>query len=526
MSFSPLSLDRKSSKSLTALRLQLAGRVRLLVGCVVLLASASAWAQPTSGTGSCSGSVNGGMLAGTVGIALPDMTSIQAASVPFTFSGADCTCSTDDLLLDIFLTSTLPSSTTGTLEFWVGAGCDTNTTARTTQGQTTCEKIDTNVAFAQFVQGTTPTGGHIFISIPARKLFSPVVNQCPNGTTNNGLFVLLFSGVSTSGPASAICSIPSLQLSSGLATPAQDVTAAPGDGAVTLSWTIPTGSTTLNYQVLCADANGNPGRSNPPANIYSTCVDGVMERRALNTGGSLPGGTDDAGTGTASLPLSTSSVPSDPDGVPPAPDATDDGGVSPSPTTGPTVSPLPAPFTQLDKSFVCSDSISSTTNQVRITGLTNGTQYQFVVLAIDNYGNPTWPVTNSVVNATPQPVEDLFRRYRDAGGGGSGFCFIATAAYGSYENRWVQVLREFRDVVLLPTDAGARFVDWYYAHSPGPAAYIAVHPFARALTRIALWPVIGFAAVWLYIPVWLKLAWLLTISGLLLFSRRRRLEPA
>ena len=67
---------------------------------------------------------------------------------------------------------------------------------------------------------------------------------------------------------------------------------------------------------------------------------------------------------------------------------------------------------------------------------------------------------------------------------------VTTAAWGSYENRWVRVLRQFRDVVLLPTHAGSRFVDWYYAHSPGPAAYIAVHPWARQLTRLALWPVI------------------------------------
>jgi hypothetical protein len=520
MSFPSPPLHRNHLISFAAFLLQNVRRVRALGVCLAVLAASPAFAQSTSGTGTCTG----GGLSGTVGIALPpadNPQSIQAASVPFAFSGADCQCMTDDLLLDIFLTGTFPSTTTGTLEFWVGSGCDTNTTARSTAGQTICQKITTTVGFSQFVQGTTPSGGHIYIPIPATALFAPVTNVCPSGTTSNGIFVLLFSGTmsATSGAPFATCSIPSLQLSSGQATAVTNVSAAAGDSAVTLSWSIPTGSTTLNYQILCADAAGNPGKTNPPANIYSACVDGVMERRALATGGTLPGSTDDAGIGSASF--TTESLPGG--GVPPAPEATDDMGEIADMATGSTttVSPLPAPFTQLDKSFVCSDQISSTTNSVRIDGLNNGTTYQFVVLAIDSYGNATWPVTNSVVTGTPQPVEDLYRRYRDAGGTASGFCFIATAAYGSYENRWVRVLRDFRDAVLLPTHAGTRFVDWYYAHSPGPASYIAAHSFARAVTRVALWPVIGFAAVWLYVPAWLKLLWLLAIGGLLALKRLR-----
>ena len=86
----------------------------------------------------------------------------------------------------------------------------------------------------------------------------------------------------------------------------------------------------------------------------------------------------------------------------------------------------------------------------RISGLINGQTYHFAILSVDAYGNAT---SSGDIIGAPQPTEDLWRRYRDAGGGGGG-CFIATAAFGSYENRWVWVLRDFRDQVLLAHDSG------------------------------------------------------------------------
>jgi uncharacterized protein (TIGR03382 family) len=54
----------------------------------------------------------------------------------------------------------------------------------------------------------------------------------------------------------------------------------------------------------------------------------------------------------------------------------------------------------------------------------------------------------------------------------------------------VQALREFRDRHLLTTPAGRAFVAYYYAHSPGIAAFIAKHDTARAATRVLLTPVV------------------------------------
>jgi len=73
------------------------------------------------------------------------------------------------------------------------------------------------------------------------------------------------------------------------------------------------------------------------------------------------------------------------------------------------------------------------------------------------------------------------------GSGGSG-CFIATAAYGSYLDPHVQVLRTFRDQRLLTNALGRAFVRAYYRHSPAIAALIAQSAFARRAVRCMLAP--------------------------------------
>lgn len=74
-------------------------------------------------------------------------------------------------------------------------------------------------------------------------------------------------------------------------------------------------------------------------------------------------------------------------------------------------------------------------------------------------------------------------------GGGSG-CFIATAAYGSYFEPHVKVLRDFRDSILLTNKLGQVFVNFYYSTSPPIADYIAKHESLKAMTRWALTPLV------------------------------------
>lgn len=65
-------------------------------------------------------------------------------------------------------------------------------------------------------------------------------------------------------------------------------------------------------------------------------------------------------------------------------------------------------------------------------------------------------------------------------------CFIATAAYGSSSAAEIDVLRSFRDDVLLRSCAGRDYVDFYYAASPPLARFIAEHEWLRVLVRKAL----------------------------------------
>jgi len=71
-----------------------------------------------------------------------------------------------------------------------------------------------------------------------------------------------------------------------------------------------------------------------------------------------------------------------------------------------------------------------------------------------------------------------------------GGCFIATAAYGSPLDRRIDILRRLRDHHLLTNAPGRAFVEFYYAHSPPIADYIAERDWLRALVRGGLWPLV------------------------------------
>jgi hypothetical protein len=65
----------------------------------------------------------------------------------------------------------------------------------------------------------------------------------------------------------------------------------------------------------------------------------------------------------------------------------------------------------------------------------------------------------------------------------SGGCFIATAAYGTPSAEQIDVLREFRDSVLLESTAGSLFVSLYYQLSPPVADFIAGNELLRTIVR-------------------------------------------
>ena len=67
-------------------------------------------------------------------------------------------------------------------------------------------------------------------------------------------------------------------------------------------------------------------------------------------------------------------------------------------------------------------------------------------------------------------------------------CFVATAVYGDIDAPEVQVLREFRDNVLMESDLGRKVVDFYYSGAgKRTAEFIETHiPSAIPLIRKGL----------------------------------------
>jgi len=63
-------------------------------------------------------------------------------------------------------------------------------------------------------------------------------------------------------------------------------------------------------------------------------------------------------------------------------------------------------------------------------------------------------------------------------------CFIATAAYGTETAKEIDILREFRDEVLLPNSLGAEFVSLYYKTSHPIANFISQHEVLRTAVRV------------------------------------------
>jgi hypothetical protein len=122
-----------------------------------------------------------------------------------------------------------------------------------------------------------------------------------------------------------------------------------------------------------------------------------------------------------------------------------------------------------------------------LTGLDFNTAYDFKCQLKYN-GTVIGGTTLQFTTSTPSPS-------------GSGGCFIATAAYGTPTAKQIDLLREFRDVVLLKSTVGSQFVALYYRVSPPIADFVAENELLTTLVRELLvdpivWIVEARADIW------------------------------
>jgi hypothetical protein len=112
----------------------------------------------------------------------------------------------------------------------------------------------------------------------------------------------------------------------------------------------------------------------------------------------------------------------------------------------------------------------SGTHAELLTGLESNTEYDFAAQLKHNEIEIEGTTLHFTTHNPPTPSP-------------FGGCFIATAAYGTPTAEQIDVLREFRDTVLLENTVGSQFVAWYYQFSPPVADFIAGNEFLRTLVR-------------------------------------------
>ncbi len=119
-----------------------------------------------------------------------------------------------------------------------------------------------------------------------------------------------------------------------------------------------------------------------------------------------------------------------------------------------------------------------------IYGLDDNSTYYFVARAVDVEGNESAD-SDEVCYETP---ESNIPHGGTSGNGGG--CFIATAAFGSYAEPRVRLLRDLRDQCLLTSTPGRWFVRMYYRYSPFWADLINIHAWCKPIVRLALMPLV------------------------------------
>jgi hypothetical protein len=132
-----------------------------------------------------------------------------------------------------------------------------------------------------------------------------------------------------------------------------------------------------------------------------------------------------------------------------------------------------------------------------VTNLDPNTRYYFALTAYDTSRNESdfSGEVSAVTGDEPDPAPSGGSTLTFTDSERSGGCFIATAAYGSYLDPHVTILREVRDALLIPSSLGKILVNLYYRYSPRMANLVGKNRPLRFLVRQALLPVAAMSSL-------------------------------
>jgi hypothetical protein len=164
-------------------------------------------------------------------------------------------------------------------------------------------------------------------------------------------------------------------------------------------------------------------------------------------------------------------------------------------------------------SYTSSIDVGRATSAV-ISGLQDGVTYFFSAVAYDDSNNESG-FSNEIAYAVSATAS---AGVEPSSGGGA--CFIATAAFGSYQAPEVILLRKFRDRFLLTNAPGTLFVEFYYRVSPSIADFISHYDSLRRATRLALKPLV-FSIQHRQALYMVVLTLLLAMTFIAVFEQRR-----
>lgn len=337
----------------------------------------------TTGSGTCTGMVNGKAISGKTMLALPTSQNTEEMELVTqnqgsVFGRAECDCHSRGVRLRVILDQAAAQDGQAfSTAMWVGQDNCSDQTQHTTNGAQ-CEQITTNNppgnSGFKLEANSFRTVAAVDVSLPGEALTKPRPvgtsswdYKCETGGPQNVTAQVLLGPDS----APATCKLPLTVNTLGPTAPRLDSVGS-GNNALTVRWSVAESTSGIQYyQVLCRSKNApnvpvmsDEFRSSTPY-YFSACIDGMLYRRPLNSGNT---NTTEERPGFGAMPAAGKFL--------------------------------------VDPRFICSDRVTATTTDLsaRIAGLNNGEEYEVMVVSIDSYGNAT---ESAVVVGTPQPTKGV-----------------------------------------------------------------------------------------------------------------------